>query len=81
MALVGNSNAEKMFNFLCQQRFTDAGSSAVVGNAYAESGCSSINLQNNGNKELGMTDEQYTAAVDNGTLKWTPLSRPNFQQK
>lgn len=67
MALVGNDNPEKMFNFLRQQGFTEAGSAAVVGNGYAESGCSSINLQNNGNRELDMTDEQYTAAVDNGT--------------
>lgn len=67
MALIGYDNPEKMFNFLRQQGFTEAGSAAVVGNGYAESGCSPINLQNNGNRELGMTDEQYTAAVDNGT--------------
>ena len=67
MALIGNNNPEKMFNFLRQQGFTEAGSAAVVGNGYAESGCSPINLQNNGNRELDMTDEQYTAAVDNGT--------------
>ena len=67
MALIGNNNPEKMFNFLRQQGFTEAGSAAVVGNGYAESGCSHINLQNNGNRELDMTDEQYTAAVDNGT--------------
>lgn len=67
MALIGNNNSEKMFNFLRQQGFTEAGSAAVVGNGYAESGCSPINLQNNGNRELDMTDEQYTAAVDNGT--------------
>ena len=67
MALIGNNNPEKMFNFLRQQGFTEAGSAAVVGNGYAESGCSPINLQNNGNRELDMTDEQYTAAVDNGS--------------
>jgi len=67
MALIGNNNPEKMFNFLRQQGFTEAGSAAVVVNGYAESGCSPINLQNNGNRELDMTDEQYTAAVDNGT--------------
>ena len=67
MALIGNNNPEKMFNFLRQQGYTEAGSAAVVGNGYAESGCSPINLQNNGNRELDMTDEQYTAAVDNGT--------------
>ena len=52
MALIGNNNPEKMFNFLRQQGFTEAGSAAVVGNGYAESGCSPINLQNNGNSCL-----------------------------
>lgn len=88
MALIGNNNPEKMFNFLRQQGFTEAGSAAVVGNGYAESGCSPINLQNNGNRELDMTDEQYTAAVDNctytnfvndkygyGIFQWTYWSR------
>lgn len=67
MALVGKDNFEKMWNFCKAHGLTDAGSAAVIGNGYAESGCSSINLQNNGNRNLGMTDEQYTAAVDNGT--------------
>lgn len=67
MALVGKDNFEKMWNFCKAHGFTDAGAAAVVGNGYAESGCSSINLQNNGNRNLGMTDEQYTAAVDNGS--------------
>jgi hypothetical protein len=38
-----------------------------MGNLYAESGLSQINLQNTGNTKLGMTDAEYTAAVDNGT--------------
>jgi hypothetical protein len=38
-----------------------------MGNLYAESGLRSNNLQNTYEKKLGMTDEQYTAAVDNGS--------------
>jgi len=33
----------------------------------AESGCNSNNLQNNGNSRLGMSDSDFTAAVDNGS--------------
>ena len=43
------------------------GVAGVMGNFKAESNCRSNNLQNSYEKSLGMTDEQYTAAVDNGT--------------
>ncbi|MBR3017067.1 MAG: N-acetylmuramoyl-L-alanine amidase, partial [Clostridia bacterium] len=39
----------------------------LMGNLYAESGLTPNNLQNTGNKSLGMTDAEYTAAVDSGT--------------
>ena len=38
-----------------------------MGNLEAESSLSSNNLNSNGNRMLGMTDAEYTAAVDNGT--------------
>ena len=38
-----------------------------MGNLYVESGLKSTNLQNTGNKGLGMTDEEYSAAVDQGS--------------
>ena len=50
-------------SFICN----DYGVAGLMGNFYAESGLKSINLQTTGNKALGMTDEEYTAAVDNGT--------------
>lgn len=43
------------------------GVAGLMGNLYAESGLLSINLQNTSNTKLGMTDAQYTAAVDNGS--------------
>ncbi len=49
-------------SFICN----DYGVAGLMGNFYAESGLKSINLQTTGNKALGMTDEEYTAAVDNG---------------
>ena len=49
-------------SFICN----DYGVAGLMGNFYAESGLKSINLQTTGNNVLGMTDEEYTAAVDNG---------------
>ena len=38
-----------------------------MGNLYAESGLAANNLQNSYSTKLGMSDEEYTAAVDNGS--------------
>ena len=43
------------------------GAAGLMGNLYAESTLRPNNLQNAYEKSLGMTDEQYTAAVDNGS--------------
>lgn len=43
------------------------GVAGAMGNFKAESNCRANNLQNTYVKKLGMTDEQYTAAVDNGS--------------
>ena len=39
----------------------------IMGNLYAESSLNPVNLQNTFEKKLGMTDQQYCNAVDNGT--------------
>lgn len=67
MSLIGKTNEEKIWNFLSSKIKNDFGVAGLMGNMYAESGLNSINLQNSGNKSLGMTDEEYTKAVDNGT--------------
>jgi len=43
------------------------GAAGLMGNLYAESALRPNNLQNSYEKKLGMTDESYTAAVDNGS--------------
>lgn len=43
------------------------GVAGLMGNLYAESGLKSNNAQNSGNTRLGMTDDEYTNAVDNGS--------------
>lgn len=45
------------------------GVAGLMGNMQAESGLNPKNLQNSCEKKLGMTDEQYVQAVDNGTYK------------
>ena len=42
------------------------GTAGLVGNLYAESALNPRNLQNNGNKALGLTDDEFTAAFDSG---------------
>lgn len=66
MALVGNSNEEKIWNYLMNKGLTTYGCAGLLGNLYAESGLNSQNLQNSYEKKLGYTDLTYTTAVDNG---------------
>lgn len=47
-------------------RLPPAAAAGVMGNLYAESGLNPRNLQSSGNKELDITDDEYTAAVDSG---------------
>lgn len=61
------SNAEAIWNFLKQKGFTDAGAAGAIGNMDAESALRPNNLQDTSNRTSGMSDEQYTAAVNNGT--------------
>ena len=44
------------------------GVAGLMGNLYAESGINPKNLQNSGNKKYGLTDEEYTSKVDNGSV-------------
>lgn len=69
--LRGTTNAEKLFNFCVDHGLTEAGAAAVVANADHESGVNPRNLENYYEKagRVGMNDDQYVAAVDNGTYK------------
>ena len=61
------SDEEKIWNYLRERIHNDYGVAGLMGNLYAESGLRSNNLQNTYEKRLGMTDEEYTAAVDDGS--------------
>ena len=60
----------KIFDYLHNNLgYNSAVCCGIMANLYAESGFYPNNLQNSGNSALGMTDEEYTRGVDNGTYK------------
>ena len=64
MALTGNTNEEKIWNYLYAKLGNAYGVAGIMGNMYAESGLRPNNLQNSYEKKLGYTDSSYTSAVD-----------------
>ena len=62
-----SDNEKTIWDFLKGKGLNDFAVAGIMGNLYAESGLRPNNLQNTYEKSLGMTDDQYTAAVDKGT--------------
>lgn len=60
-------NEEIIWNFFKSKGLNDYACAGIVGNAYAESGCVSNNLENMYQQKFGMSDNEYMNAVDNGT--------------
>lgn len=56
-----------IWDFLLDKIKNPYGVAGLMGNLYAESGLKPANLQNSYVKKLGMTDEEYTKAVDDGS--------------
>lgn len=67
MSLRGSSNSEKIWHYLKEKGLNDYGCAGLLGNLDCESGLNSKNLENTGNAKLGMSDDEYVMAVDNGT--------------
>lgn len=67
MSLNGKTNEEKIWNYLYSKLGNAYGVAGIMGNIQAECGLKPNNLQNSYEKKLGMTDDEYTAAVDNGS--------------
>ena len=59
--------AKYLFERLIAAGLTTEGACAILGNVQAESGFVPNNLEDSFNTRLGISDEQYTAAVDNGS--------------
>ena len=65
---VTTTDAEKtIWDFLYGKLGNAYGAAGLMGNLYAESALRPNNLQNTYEKKLGLSDAEYTAAVDNGT--------------
>ena len=58
--------SQTIWNFL-KKYFNDYGVAGLMGNLDAESGLRSNNLQDNYSTKFGLSDVQYTTAVDNGS--------------
>ena len=71
--LMGNTetsdNTKTIWDFLKSKGLNDYAVAGIMGNLNAESGLNPRNLQNSYEKRIGMNDNQYTAAVDNGTYR------------
>lgn len=83
-------NDETIWKYLKKQGLSNAGAAGLMGNLNAESGLRPNNLQDTYNQSLGLSDEEYTKRVDNGTYtnfvhdsagygicQWTYFSRKN----
>ena len=60
------ADPKKMWDYFKSKGLNDFGVAGLMGNLYAESGLRPTNLQNTYEKKLGMSDAEYTAAVDAG---------------
>lgn len=60
------ANPEYIWSFFKSKGLNDFAIAGLLGNLFAESNLLPINLQNTFEKKLGMTDAEYTAAVDQG---------------
>ena len=60
-------NEKVIWDFLYSKLLNSYGTAGLMGNLYVESKLNPKNLQGSAEKKLGMTDEEYTNAVDNGS--------------
>ncbi len=67
--IYGNSFEEKVWYALIGAGYSEYSAAGAMGNFKQESGFKANNMQNSYEKSLGMTDESYTKAVNNGTYK------------
>lgn len=66
MALIGNSNEQKIWNYLKAKGLNNYGCAGLMGNLSAESALQPNNLQNTYETRLGYSDDGYVSAVDRG---------------
>ena len=62
--LTGNTDQDKVYNYLIGAGFSPVGAAAIIGNLHQESGCHPNNVQNG----MGYSDEDYVNGIKNGTI-------------
>lgn len=60
-------NEQVIHDYFRAKGLNEYGIAGLMGNLFAESGLNPKNLQNSYENALGMNDNAYVAAVDNGT--------------
>lgn len=67
-----------VWDYLIERIGNAYGVAGLMGNLWAESGFKPTNLQNSYEKKLGMTDAEYTAAVDDGSYTEFATDRAGY---
>ena len=62
------ANEKYIWDFLRNKGLTEYAVAGIMGNLQAESGMQTNNLEDTRNKELGISDSEYTKRVDNSTI-------------
>lgn len=66
-SIYGSSVEEKVWYAMIEAGFSEYATAGAMGNFYWESGFRCNNLQDTSETSLGMSDDEYTTAVDSGT--------------
>ena len=69
------SNQEQIWVYLRGQGFSQPAAAGIMGNLESESSYLPNNLENTVNKKTGLTDEEFTALVDDGTITREEFAR------
>ncbi len=75
LALIGSSNAEKIWNYCIGKGLNKYGAAGLLGNLDCESALDPTNLQDSYQTKLGFTDATYVAQVDSGAYTRTQFSK------
>lgn len=76
VSITGNSDEEKVWNYLKDKGVSESGIAGLMGNFQAESGNKFNNLENTMNNALGLSDEEYTSQVDSGKISKDKFLHP-----
>lgn len=71
-------NEKQIWDYLYKKLGNAYGVAGCMANLYCESGLNPKNLENTGNTKLSMTDDEYTAAVDNGSYTKEQFIHDNY---